>query len=172
MDLPRRPGHGRTTLVAASTLQRFIFLEVGFQGVAIRESLKRCAQNLHAEALETTGGISMEIVLARRTTRNAVKQLRYRVQLDIEEEGRVVYFSEFLWERADSGGVDLAPMLGPKEETFRVGPARQVSSVLERQARLFSKRYGAQFDFRPVRNEIARACEVEGYSLRHLIPLE
>ncbi|HET6399101.1 MAG TPA: hypothetical protein VFH47_06070 [Candidatus Thermoplasmatota archaeon] len=140
--------------------------------MAIRDALKRCAQNLHAELQETPGGISLELVLARRPTKGTVKQLRYRVQLDIEEEARVVYFSEFLWERTDDPGIDLAPHLGPKEETFRVGPARHVSSVLERQARLFQKRYGAQFDFRPVRNEIARSCEVEGYSLRHLIPLE
>lgn len=140
--------------------------------MAIRDALRRCAQHLHADLEETTGGVSLELVLARRATRGSMKQLRYRVQLDIEEEGKVAYFSEFLWERSDRPGLDLAPMLGPKEETFRVGPARHVSNVLERQARLFGKRYGAQFDFRPVRNEVARACEVEGYSLRHLIPLE
>lgn len=137
----------------------------------IRDALRRVGQSLHADVGETPGGaVWFELVLARRQAGVLSKRLRYRVGLDVEEGPRTVFFQERLWEEDAGPRIDLAAGFEEKEQAFRVSPPEAPGNV-ERVALLFAQRYGRTFDFPQVRQRLRDACLMEGYRLRHLVPL-
>ncbi len=141
--------------------------------MAVLAALARVAKELHAD-LEPVGphSLAFALTLARRRTALAPRVLRFRVYLQVDEEERVVYFTETLWEQDANPrpGLELSHAFGPKQETFivqRVGPP----GMVEQQAELFAKRYHHEFDFAPIRQRLRDACKAERYKLRHLLPV-
>jgi hypothetical protein len=137
----------------------------------IREALRRVGKGLHAQVDEDADGtLWLEVVLARRRAGHMLKRLRYRVGLDADDASRTVFFQEWLWEDDAAPGVDVAARFAEKEQAYRVTGA-DVPGNVERVALLFAQRYHAEFDFPDVRRRLRQACLIEGYRLRHLIPL-
>ena len=139
--------------------------------MSIVAALRRVGHELHADVEDAGGHVALEMTLAKRDTPAALRHLRYRIQLDVEEDEKTVYFTESLWERgvAAKGAIDLAPRLAGKEETFRVEEVPSGTGDLELQSRLFEKRYQVRLDLAPVRRRLKAACASEGYDLRHLV---
>jgi hypothetical protein len=137
----------------------------------IRDSLRRVGKALRADVEEDASGtLWLEMVLARRQACVLLKRLRYRIGLESDEASRTVFFQEWLWEDEAHPGIDVAARFAEKEQAYRVSGADAPGNI-EHVALLFAKRYGAGFDFPQVRNRLRQACEADGYSLRHLIPL-
>ena len=141
--------------------------------MAIRDALRRYGKSLHADVAEPSQDLLvLGLVLARRRTSIALKQLRYQLRLEVHEDEKTVYFQEAVWE-ADDGprsGHDLAGQFGPKEEAYAVTAAEAPGSV-EHVVSRFASRYTIATDFPQIRQGLKAACEPEGYRLKHLQPL-
>lgn len=137
--------------------------------VGIRDALRLHAKALHAEVEELEQGLAFELVLAKRRTHAALRQLRYRVVLEVHEGEGTVFFQESLWEMDEGLGGDLASRFGDREQAYRITPADAPGSV-EALAARFSG-YKLQVDFPQIRQGLKAVCEAEGFRLRHLQPL-
>lgn len=134
-------------------------------------AIRHLARQLHADVEGVDGHWVLELTLAQRRAGAEQRNLRYRLSLDEEDGDAVVYFEDTLWERVDAPGLDLGGALREKEEAFLVAGASD-AGLVEKQARHFESRYGTKLDFPAVRRKLAETVKKEGYTLRHLIPLD
>ncbi len=139
--------------------------------MGLDEAIRFLARQLHADIDGSDGHWVLEFTLAERRAGSELRHLRYRLALDEEEGDAVVYFEDTLWERVATKGLDLGGALRDKEEAFLVAPPTDGGAV-EKQASHFEQRYGTHLDFPGLRRRLADAVKTEGYSLRHLIPLD
>lgn len=139
--------------------------------MALDEAIRHLSRQLHADLEGGNGHWVLELTLAQRQAGSEMRHLRYRLSLDEEDGDAVVYFEDTLWERADHPGLDLGGALRAKEEAFLVAPASS-GGLVEKQARHFEDRYATKLNFAAIRKRLAEAVKAEGYTLRHLIPLD
>lgn len=139
--------------------------------MVLDQAIRHLARLLHGDVEGGSGHWVLELTLAQRRTGSELRHLRYRLNLDEEEGDAVVYFEDTLWERVAAPGLDLGGALRGKEEAFLVGAASEGGAV-EQQAPLFEKRYDTRLDLAGVRRRLAEAVKAEGYTLRHLMPLD
>jgi hypothetical protein len=139
--------------------------------VPLEEALRRVGRALHADVeVEPDGAVALQLALARRQAGKVLQTLRYRVRLEGDPASRTVFFQETLWEDDGRPALDLAARLAEKEQAYRVTGAEGRGN-LEGVAALFGQRYGVTFDFPQIRLRLRDACEAEGFTLRHLVPL-
>ncbi len=134
-------------------------------------AIRHLARQLHADVEGHDGHWVVEVTLAQRRAGSELRHLRYRLNLDEEEGDAVLYFEDTLWERVASPGLDLGGALRAKEEAFLVAPAGD-RGVVEEQLSVFEKRYSTRLDLAKVRKRLAECVKDEGYTLRHLVPLD
>jgi hypothetical protein len=112
----------------------------------------------------------VEWVVARRRSGGALRHLRYRIQVEVDEPDHTALMAETLWERTSGHAVDLAADLHQKEESYRIGTVWE-RSAWEAQSGLLKTAYDVAFDFAQLRHKLEKACARRGYRLRQLIPL-
>jgi hypothetical protein len=140
------------------------------EGMDMMTALRRLGRELGADAEEDGNRISLDMTLAQRKDIQA-RILRYRLDMEVDEDDRTVLLFESLWEkRGRRGLVDLAPKCWGVDEPFQVD-SRPRNPGLIAQVRLFSMRYPDMPDVNALRERVKWACQRLGYTLRHLAPL-
>ncbi|MES2154881.1 MAG: hypothetical protein V4510_07065 [bacterium] len=139
--------------------------------MGLDEAIRQYGRQLHADVDGGDGHWVVELTLAERHAGSELRHLRYRLNLDEEEGDAVLYFEDTLWERVQHPGLDLGGALREKEQAFLVGPATEGGAV-EQQVPTFEKRYETRLELGKLRKKLSDMVQAEGYTLRHLMPLD
>jgi hypothetical protein len=123
-----------------------------------------------AEVRREEGILLVEWVVSRRRSGGALRHLRYRLQIEVDDPDRTVLMAETLWERTSGHAVDLGADLHAKEESYRIGTVWE-RSAWEAHSGLLKTAYEVAFDFAQLRHKLEKACSRRGYRLRQLIPV-
>lgn len=126
------------------------------------------------EWVEKKGLWSYSVTIAERKTFLSTKKLTYSSKIRIDEQSRIIHFSEMLTETgsglSSGGGFDSESSsgFGFKTESYNTfGKARQ--ETIEERSVLFGKEYTYQFDFRQVRTKIQDIAVKNNFILEYQI---
>ena len=134
------------------------------------EALLSLGRELRADMEQEGDRLSLDMTLAQRRDIHH-RILRYRLDMEVDEEDRTVLLFESLWEKG--GGkphVDLAPKCWGVDEPFQVDNVPSNPGLVA-QVKLFSMRYPDMPDVNALREKVKWTCQRAGFSLRHLAPL-
>ncbi|KKP65525.1 MAG: hypothetical protein UR64_C0026G0009 [Candidatus Nomurabacteria bacterium GW2011_GWE1_35_16] len=100
-------------------------------------------------------------------------KLTYSFKMRIEEESKVVKFSEMLMEAGSgftSGGYDdgMSTGFGFKTETYNTTNGGREGNIQE-QSDLFGKKYEYTFDYKDIRSKVEEVAKGEGYIFEYQI---
>ncbi|RJQ42708.1 MAG: hypothetical protein C4534_09735 [Gaiellales bacterium] len=101
------------------------------------------------------------------------KKLEYVAKFRVDDEDRVLRFSEMLKETGSGvsgGGMDgdTSPGFGFKKESYRTGGGPREGTI-EEQSNLFGKKYEYTFRFGDIRNRFERLAAENGYSFEYRV---
>jgi len=102
------------------------------------------------------------------------KKLTYSLKMRIDDDAKVVRFSEMLVEVGSGFSTgsdfdsDMSTGFGVKKESYNTFKgARQ--GTIEEQSKLFGKDYSYQFDFKEIRTKVQEIVEKAGYKFEYQI---
>jgi hypothetical protein len=140
------------------------------------EQIKDYASTIGAEIKEKKGTPELSLIIAERKGFLTRKKLLYLARFKIDDEVRVLKFSEMLKEYgaglSTGGGLDdgAASGFGFKKEVYKSGGRRE--GTIEEQSRLFGKDYSYQFEFQTIRENVKTLAQSSGYEFKYqIIPL-
>ena len=122
---------------------------------------------------EKKGIHEFSTVIAERKAFLSTKKLTYTARISVEENQRVVRFSEMLIEAGSglsSGSMDegISPGFGFKKETYNtMSGARE--GTIEEQSNLFGKDFSYRFDYRAIRSQVEQVANSAGYGFAYQI---
>ncbi len=122
---------------------------------------------------EKKGLWDFSATIAERKAFLSKKQLTYSCKMRIDDDARIVRFSEMLMEVGSgfsSGGFDsdMSSGFGVKKETYNTfGGSRQ--GTIEEQSGLFGKEYTYQFNYQDIREKVRFIVESAGYRFEYQI---
>jgi hypothetical protein len=140
----------------------------------ILEEIKKIGQEISAEVTEEKGIYKMEALIAERKAFLSKKKLEYIAKFRIDEENKLVKFTEMLKESGmglSSGGGDdfnMSPGFGFKAGTYKMGMDGREGTI-EEQSNLFGKKYEYKFDFGNIRKKVEERAKEAGYEFKHQI---
>lgn len=138
------------------------------------DEIKKSLEDRNGKWSEKKGLWDFSTTIAERKAFLSKKKLTYSAKLRIDENARVVKFSEMLIEAGSgfsSGGdfdSDMSSGFGFKTETyntFKGAPQR----TIEEQSSLFGKDFSYQFDFKEIREKVKGIVEQAGYRFEYQI---
>lgn len=130
------------------------------------QTIKELAATQGLSLSEEKGGYALEKVLAERKAFLSRKKLIYRAKFRIEEEKKVLLFTESLKESGfgfQAGDAESSSGVGFKMESCKTGLGPREGSI-EEQSHLFGRQYHYSFDFSAFRRSIEAAARTEGYA--------
>jgi hypothetical protein len=138
------------------------------------DEIKKALENHEGKWNEKKGIWDFSTVIAERKAFLSTKKLTYALKMKIDDDAKVVKFSEMLIE-AGSGlssgsGFDggMSTGFGFKTESYNTFKgARQ--GTIEEQSNLFGKDYSYQFDFKEIRQKVKDVVEKAGYKFEYQI---
>jgi hypothetical protein len=133
------------------------------------DHLLKLARELRADVERAGERVSLEMTLANRRDVHT-RLLRYRLDMEVDEDDRTVLLFESLWEKGGGKHLDLGPKLWGVDEPFQVDNVPS-NPGLQAQVKLYSIRYPKMPDLNPMREKLKWLCSRNGFSLRHLAPL-
>ncbi len=115
----------------------------------------------------------METTVAERNTFLNRKKLTYLAQFRIDDNRKLVHFTEQLKETSFGFGTssdDTGPGFGYKVETIKLTGKSREGNIKER-SELLKKKYNYTFDFSTIRNKIEKETKKMGYTFSQHITL-
>jgi hypothetical protein len=140
--------------------------------MGIFEALNRFGRDVHGEMQRIGDHLVVELTLAQRKTPFMLQQLRYRLDIEVDEGDHAVLALESLWERGHKpkGHLDLGPNLAWRDEPFQVEDGF-AGADLDGQVRVFANHYPKMTALNPLREKLRWAVKRSGYTLRNVTPM-
>lgn len=143
------------------------------KGIII-EDIKKALEDCCGEWKENKGVWDFSVLIAERKMFLSKKKLTYKANVRIDDDSKLVKFSEMLIEIGSgfSSGNDfdggMSTGFGFKVETYNtLSGARE--GTIEEQSNLFGKQYQYKFDYKEVRLKVKKAVEKCGYKFEYQI---
>ncbi|MCX6054373.1 MAG: hypothetical protein NTZ74_05555 [Chloroflexi bacterium] len=142
--------------------------------INILDEIKKSLENRSGKWTEKKGVWDYSTTIAERKALLSKKKLTYSLRIRIDDNTKVVRFSEMLVEAgsglSSGGGFDggMSPGFGFKTESYNTfSGARQ--GTIDEQSSLFGKNYSYQFDFKEIRLKIKEIVEKADYQFDYQI---
>ena len=137
------------------------------------DDIKKSLDSYTGDWSEKKGLYEFKSVIAERKAFLSTKKLTYSFKMRIEEENKVVKFSEMLMEAGSgftSGGNDdgMSTGFGFKTETYNTMNGGREGNIQE-QSDLFGKKYEYTFDYKDIRSKVEEVAKGEGYTFEYQI---
>lgn len=142
--------------------------------MAIKESIKKVADELGGKINEKGNVLSCEAIIAERKAFLSKKKLTYSFKVKIDDEAKTVKFTEMLKEAGSglsSGGNfdgDMSPGIGFKTESYNTTSGAREGTI-EESSKLFGKTYEYKFDYAKTRKEIEKITKDAGYKFEYSV---
>jgi hypothetical protein len=136
--------------------------------------IKKSLADHNGEWEEKKGIWEFSAIVAERKAFLAKKKLTYSAKMKIDEDRRLVLFSEMLVDSGSgfSGGVGfddgVSTGAGFKKETYNT-MSKGREGTIEEQSDLFRKKYEYQFDYKEIRSKVENVVKTAGYSFDYQI---
>lgn len=131
----------------------------------LNQEIQAYAKSISANLKEKKSSYDLSLTVAERKTFISKQKLTYQAKFRIDEEEKVVKFTEMLKE-ASSG---MSAGSGFQTTSFRTGKGGQQESVIEQQSTQFGKKYTYNFDFKTIRGKIESLAKEAGYVFQYQI---
>jgi len=130
------------------------------------EEIKKAFKSFDGEWKENRGVWGFSVTIAERKAFLAKKKLTYSAKMRIDDDAKVVKFSEMLVEAGSSftsGGYDdsVSTGFGFKTENYNTLRVNRVGSI-EEQSNIFGKKFEYKFDYKEIRSkaeDIAKSAD-------------
>ena len=140
----------------------------------IIEEIKKALNNYDGKWNEKKGVWEFSATIAERKTFLSKKKLNYTAKMRVDDDAKVVRFSEMLMEAASGlssgGGFDdgMSTGFGFKTESYNTFSGARQGSI-EEQSSLFGKDYSYNFDYKEARLKVKEVVEKDGYKFEYQI---
>ena len=143
------------------------------------EAIKKVLEGFNGTWKEKKGLWEFSSLIAERKAFLTKKKLTYSAKMRIDEDSKVVKFSELLMEEGSGfsagGSYDdegISPGFGFKTETYNTFKGPREGNI-EEQSNLFGKKYEYKFDYKKIRNNIEEAVKSAEYRFEYqILPLK
>jgi hypothetical protein len=139
------------------------------------EEIKKALESFNGAWKEKKGLWEFSSLIAERKAFLSKKRLTYSAKIRIDDDSKVVKFSEMLMEEGSgltSGGNysddGISPGFGFKTETYNTFKGAREGNI-EEQSNLFGKKYEYKFDYKEIRSKAAEAVKSADYSFEYQI---
>ena len=138
------------------------------------EEIKKVLENYNGEWKEKDGVWEFSLMIAERKAFLSKKRLTYSAKMRIDEDAKLVKFSEMLIEVGSgisSGGgfgVDMSAGFGFKAETYNTLNKARQGTIIE-QSNLFGKKFEYKFDYKEIRSKVEEKTKKAGYKFEYQI---
>jgi hypothetical protein len=137
--------------------------------MSLTDDLQRYLAERGGELTEKKGAWEYAVTVAERKAFLSRRKLAYRAAFRVDDEHRVVHFTERLVESgAGLSTGDDAAGFGFQAGSYKTS-GRGREGTLEEQSSLFGQRYDYTFDFAAVRKDVASLAEKAGYEFSYRI---
>lgn len=114
-------------------------------------------------------------IIAERKAFLSTKKLTYLARVKIDENTKLVMFSEMLMEAGsglssggDFGETGMSTGFGFKTESYNTTSGAREGNIQE-QSNLFGKKFDYKFDYKEIRSKVKEAAETAGYEFKYQI---
>ena len=137
------------------------------------DDIKSSLSSYNGEWKEKKGLYQFKSIIAERKAFLSTKKLTYSFKMRIEEDAKVLKFSEMLMEAGSgftSGGYDdgMSTGFGFKTETYNTFNTSREGNIQE-QSDLFGKKYEYTFDYKEIRSKVEEVAKSGGYTFEYQI---
>jgi len=137
------------------------------------DDIKKFLNSYSGEWKENKGLYEFKSTIAERKAFLSTKKLTYSFKMRIDEENKVVKFSEMLMEAGSgftSGGYDdgMSTGFGFKTESYNTTNGGREGNIQE-QSDLFGKKYEYKFDYKDIRSKVEEVAKSGGYTVEYQI---
>ena len=137
------------------------------------DDIKKSLDSYTGDWSEKKGLYEFKSVIAERKAFLSTKKLTYSFKMRIDEDTKIVKFSEMLMEAGSgftSGGNDdgMSTGFGFKTETYNTMNGGREGNIQE-QSDLFGKKYEYTFDYKDIRSKVEEVAKGEGYIFEYQI---
>lgn len=139
------------------------------------EEIKKALEGFNGTWKEKKGLWEFSSLIAERKAFLSKKRLTYSAKMRIDDDSKVVKFSEMLMEEGSgltSGGSyndeGISPGFGFKTETYNTFKGAREGNI-EEQSNLFGKKYEYKFDYKEIRLKAAEAVKSADYRFEYQI---
>jgi len=136
------------------------------------EEIKKVLADKNGEWAEKKGVWKFSSLIAERKAFLSSKKLTYSFTMRIDDDAKIVKFSEMLKEKGfglGSGGDDGGSMgFGFKTESYNTMSGAREGGI-EEQSNLFGKKFDYKFDYKEIRAKIEEIAKAGGYIFEYQI---
>ena len=138
------------------------------------DDIKKALESYKGEWKEKNGVYEFKSVIAERKAFLSNQKLTYSCTMRIDDDKKVVNFSEMLKEEgmglSSGGGFDdgMSPGFGFKTESYNTTKGPREGSIKE-QSDLFGKKYKYDFNYSEIRSKIETVTKKTGYEFKYQI---
>ena len=138
------------------------------------EEIKKALENFNGEWKEKKGVREFSATIAERKAFLSNKKLTYSAKMRIDDNAKVVMFSEMLVEAGSGftpgGDFDegISPGFGFKTESYNTFRGAREGSI-EEQSNLFGKKFEYKFDYKEIRSKVQEAATSADYKFEYQI---
>lgn len=137
------------------------------------EEIKSSLACYNGEWKENKGIWEFKTTIAERKAFLSTKKLTYFAKFRIDEQAKVVKFTEMLMEKGSglsSGGFDgdMSAGFGFKKETYNTTSGAREGGI-EEQSNLFGKKFEYKFDYKEIRSKIEEIAKKNGYKFEYQV---
>ena len=137
------------------------------------DDIKKSLDSYSGDWSEKKGLYEFKSTIAERKAFLSTKKLTYSFKMRIDEDTKIVKFSEMLMEAGSgftSGGNDdgMSTGFGFKTETYNTMNGGREGNIQE-QSDLFGKKYEYTFDYKDIRSKVEEVAKGEGYTFEYQI---
>lgn len=139
------------------------------------EKIKTALQNFDGAWKYKKDVLEFSATIAERKAFLSTKKLTYQARIKIEDDAKLVKFSEMLIEAGSglsSGGFDgdmgMSTGFGFKTESYNTTSGAREGNISE-QSNLFGKKFDYKFDYKEIRSLIEQTAKSAGYEFKYQI---
>ena len=138
------------------------------------EEIKKALESCDGEWKEKKGVWEFSATIAERKAFLSKKKLTYSAKMRIDDDAKVVKFSEMLIEAGSGftsgGGFDdgMSAGFGFKTESYNTTSGAREGSI-EEQSNLFGKKFEYKFDYKEIRSKAEEAAKSADYRFEYQI---
>jgi hypothetical protein len=138
------------------------------------EEIKKALESFNGEWKENKGVWEFSATIAERKAFLSKKKLTYSAKMRIDDDAKLVKFSEMLIEAgsgfSSGGGSDdgISTGFGFKTETYNTLRGAREGNI-EEQSNLFGKKFEYKFDYKEIRSKAGEAAKSADYRFEYQI---
>jgi hypothetical protein len=140
------------------------------------EEIKKALETYNGTWKDKKGAVEFSTLIAERKAFLSKKKLTYSARVKIDEDTKLVQFSEMLVEAGSglssgsSGGFDgdMSAGFGFKTESYNTTSGAREGNI-EEQSNLFGKKFDYNFDYAEIRSKIEEIAKSAGYEFKYQI---